>query len=210
MACARIVASGVSPDGNATVEHWAWINRHECWPVDYQHVLALFAGEDPSVVLAGALLCARRLQYGFAWRLLDVFVRRALHDHPHVPDLHLHRATAAVMVTGTDRDWRDLADRAAREPDLYGTDFLTVAVTAPTVPANVLDAALVVAHKQAADGMHVGAYRVVSLLRRLGRRDEAWEALAVAEEMLVVDPPYQSLFEHLAERLFTERVVLSR
>lgn len=207
--CARIVATGTSPDGNATVEHWAWVNRHERWPVDYRHVRTLLAGEDDATARSGVLLCARRMQYGFAWRLLDAFARAATDDYPDEPDLHLHRATSAVMVTGTAQDWQHLSEHATCDPARYGTDFLTVAVTAPTVAPDILQAALAVAHKQTADGVHVGAYRVVSLLRRLGRTHEAWDALAVAEEMLVVDPPYQSLFEHLAERLFTERVVLS-
>lgn len=207
--CARIVASHASPDGDASVEHWAWVHRHARWPVDYRHLRDLLTTEPEDAVRAAVLLCARRMQYGFAWRLLAAFAEAASHDYPTLPALNLHRATSAVMVTGTDRDWRHLCEAAAREPGLYGTDFLTVAVTAPTVPSVVVEAALTVARKQTADGAHVGAYRVVSLLRRLGRISEAWEALATAEEMLVVDPPYQSLFEHLAERLFTERVILT-
>lgn len=205
----RTAITGHVVDGDPSVAHLSWINRHRAWPVTYTDARAAVASdEDPRAPLVAARLCARRLQYAFAWRLLAEFSEAALVEHPGDPDFMVHHASALAAMTKTRDAWCFLAQAGESDPERWGADFLVVAVVVPGCAPEFLSRALEVARVGAADGSHVAAYRVVSLLRLLGRYDEAVAALAVADELLATQPPYRSLFEHLGERLFTERMLL--
>lgn len=205
----RTVITGRAVDGDPSVGHLSWINRHRAWPVAYADALAAVEPDtDPRAPLAAARLCARRLQYAFAWRLLGEFSEAALLDHPGDPDFMVHHASALAATTRSHDAWCYLAEVAEADPSRWGPDFLVVAVVVPDCDPEFLSRALALARVGASNSHHVSAYRVVSLLRLLGRRDEAIAALGVADELLATHPPYRSLFEHLAERLFTERMLL--
>jgi len=153
-------------------------------------------------------MTARQLQYQFAYPQLYDFLGAIPEQWAREPHLKFLMTATNAYLAGTNESWEELitaAENATTECKI--TDIaLTTVFTGRYVPDIVMMRALTIATTPANTLNPVMAYRRVSLLRRMGRYDDAWAALDLAHVVLTTVPG--PLAEHLSERLIGERLLL--
>lgn len=187
----------------------AWMNRWAPWPHQFGDLVAAeFTGENLRIA---SYLCTRRLHFAFAHRLLAEF---AEHAHAAFGDQDTFLQTLALAgrsaLTRDPAPWAELFEVAATAPTSKRTHIvLSTVFTSERAPVPAVEAALESAKYLTGRGDLVAAYRVASFLRRLGRFDEAFDAIEHATELLVLAQPGEELGDHMVERLLAERQLLA-
>jgi len=187
---------------------YAWASRNDhlqgTWP-DLAQTLNTSTTQEIRYWIA---VTARRLQYQFAYPRLHDFLSAVPEQLAREPHLKFLTTAANAYLAGTNELWEDLITAAENATtDCKITDIaLTTVFTGRYVPDTVMVRALTIASTPANMMDPVMAYRRVSLLRRMGRYDDAWAALDLAHVVLTTVPG--ALAEHLSERLVSERLLL--
>ena len=103
--------------------------------------------------------------------------------------------------------WQELELRVQRYPceGIAAHVFQTAVYISADAPRDVLERALVLARSLAENKDIIAMYRIVSLLRRLGRGEESLKAGMLVNEEIIVGRHSAKLSDHLAERVLVER-----
>ncbi len=189
--------------------NWAWTYRWSpvptSWPVlrDW----ARFRGLDRDGLLFVARVGARRLHFGFAHALMGKFCTDFLREYPGEQLLTTLNYVSCIIDQNAQDVWPHLiqAAHAGHAEGIARHIYLSAAYYTTDVPDEVLHDALDLARSMSGPDDIVAAYRVVSLMRRVGTHREALAACDAANELIlsaVIDPV---LSDHLSERLLAER-----
>ena len=103
--------------------------------------------------------------------------------------------------------WQELELRVQRYPceGVAAHVFLTAVYISADAPRDVLERALVLARSLAENRDIIVMYRIVSLLRQLGRSAESLKAGMLVNEEIIVGRHSAKLSDHLAKRVLVER-----
>jgi hypothetical protein len=188
---------------------WAWERRWVPLPVSWPALRdwGRSRGLDDDGLRFLAWVGGRRAHFAFAHTTMRRFCAEALVDHPGDELLSVLLHAADTMSGDRVHAWSSLA-AAAHADHAEGVArhvYLTSANYATDVPVEFLRDALDMARAMAGPDDVVAAYRVVSLLRRLGAYRDAVAAGDAVNELLISGVANPVLADHLSERVLTER-----
>jgi len=187
----------------------AWDNRFSPLPSVYTDLsmAANESGVSKDVELFAAWCCARRIHFAFAHHRLLVFCSEALEVFPN-DELLNTLASASLAVLNNDAPaWSYLMTASVNNyaEGLAPHILLTSVVLSPNPPDDVLKYALSKSSSLSDSGDLIATYRKATLLRRMHRFEESLAALDKVNEELIAKNVDPVLFDHLSERVITER-----
>lgn len=188
---------------------WAWEHRWVPLPASWPELRdwGRSRGLDSGGLRFLAWVGSRRAHFVFAHATMRSFCAEALVDYPGDELLSSLLHAADTMHGDRGDAWASLA-AAAHANHAEGIArhvYLTSANYATDVPVEFLRDALDMARTMAGPDDVVAAYRVVSLLRRLGAYRDAIAAGDSVNELLISGAANPTLADHLSERVLTER-----
>lgn len=212
-ALAPLLDPALTHEDTVALSRRAWALRFAALPtcaadlLDDERVARLSPVHRRAVVF----VCARRLQYGFANRLLLDLLADVRMWEPALVELSAFEGLElfARCCTGEDR-WDELLDLSASGDHVLSDLAATAAFIAADVPGRVCRRLLHELETAAAEQplAPVPAYRRVILLRRLGRLADARAMLDVAFTSLLTRPIDPGFADHMSERLVGEALAL--
>lgn len=189
--------------------NWAWAHRWSpiptSWPVlrDW----ARFRGLDRDGFIFVARVGARRLHFSFAHTLMGKFCTDFLREYPGEQLLTTLNYVSCIVNSNAQDVWPHLAQaaHAGHAEGIARHIYLTAAYYVADVPDEVLHDALNLARAMSGPDDIVAAYRVVSLMRRVGAYHEALVACDAVNDLILTAAINPVLADHLSERLLAER-----